>query len=150
MWRRAGFFGVVLYLAAPVWAGEAGAPAPGWDPNHDPVFVADYIRRELTLDLERIDPRRGITGTIRNEGSKTLTRVRVLLTFLDKEDRPTGEFEFSALPWAGPVGAGEPSERPLSPGSMRKFLVYPSSVAAGWSGRWQAAVASVTFAPEPS
>jgi hypothetical protein len=148
--RWAGFLAAALFLAGPVWAGEAVRTPPGWDPNRDPAFTADYIRRQLTLDLERVDPRRGITGTIRNDGSKTLTRVRVLLTFMDAAGRPAGEFEFSALPWSGPVGPGEPAERPLTAGSTRKFLVYPSSVAAGWSDRWQAAIASITFAPEPS
>lgn len=150
MARWAVFLLLLLSAAAPSAAEEALPGTPKWDPNRDKPYIAQYIRRELTLDIERVDPRRGIAGRIRNDGDKTLTRVRVLLTFLDSEDRPAGEYEFSALPWAGPVKPGEPEEKSLRAGDLREFLVYPSSVAAGWSDRWQAAVSSVTFAPEPS
>lgn len=132
---------------------DQAVPVPGWDPNRDRPFIEQYIRRELSLELERVDPRRGIAGSLRNSGSKTLIRARVLLTFYGPDGGVSGEYEFSGLPWAGPLESSAPGsvhEKPLGPGGVREFLVYPSAVAEGWSPDWKAEISSITFAPEPS
>ena len=135
-----------LKTASSAFAQEMAVPAPDWNPNLDRPYTTQYIRRELTLSVEQADPRRGISGVIRNDGDKTLTRVRALLKFFNADDQLAGEYEFSALPWAGPVAPGEPEEKPLGPGGSRRFLVYPSSVPSGWSDQWKAEIEAVTFA----
>jgi hypothetical protein len=95
-----------------------------------------------------MDASRGIKGTIRNDGPKTLKHARATATFLDKDGNRTGEYEFSVLGWSGRSGFYDNKDKPLAAEGSQDFWVYPSSVPEGWSERYEVRVTSVEFERE--
>ena len=121
------------------------APAISGDLDRDKEFIRQYARRNMTLEIDRMDPTRGAAGTVRNDGLKTIRHARATARFLDRQGRRTGEYEFSVLGLEGLSGSGDLRPRVLGPGQSRDFLAYPSSVPEGWSDRYEAEITSIEF-----
>jgi hypothetical protein len=72
-----------------------------------------------------------ISGVIKNNGDRTVTRVRALLLLLDAEGRSCHEYNFSPVITV----EGEDRFRPLRPNHSLSFLVEIKDPPSTWDGR---------------
>lgn len=95
------------------------------------------------FDVEGISERkRGVYGTVRNLGDRTLKRVEVTVYFLDRNGQRIGESSYGAVSSYNFGGNTDP----LKPGYVRDFgFTVEENAPKEWGGKFEAAVTDVDF-----
>lgn len=95
------------------------------------------------FDVEGVsEKKRGLYGTVRNLGDRTLKRVEVTVYFLDRNGQRIAEDSYGAVSSYDFAGNTDP----LKPGYVRDFgFTIEKSAPREWGGKFEAMVSDVDF-----
>ncbi|MEG3639585.1 hypothetical protein [Magnetococcus sp. PR-3] len=82
-------------------------------------------------------------SSLSNSGEHALTGARVVMEFLDRNDKPVEQRTINPLVVAGGV-LGD-VEKPIAPGERRPFAASLNNISSSWSGKVRATVEGMQF-----
>lgn len=90
----------------------------------------------------------GVMGEVKNTGDKTLSKVKIIIYYLDKDGKPVGETDYYPV-LVTDFGLGDAAD-PLKPGYVRKFGCKASDAPSEWAKKVRIEVVEVEFQSEAS